>query len=138
MKVLTLPVVLVFAATSIALAADKSKPTISVKASPSIAFSPARVVVTADIKGGADDYEQFYCASIEWEWGDGTTSNQTADCDPYEAGKSEIKRHFVADRVFETSGDYRVQFRLKRKDKVLGVASTMVKIRPGVREIGGY
>jgi hypothetical protein len=118
-------------------AADKGKPNISVKASPVIAFSPARVVVSADLKGGANDYEDFYCPSIEWEWGDGTISEQTADCDPYEAGKSEIKRHFSASKVFQTSGDYRVQFKIRKKDKTIAVGSTDVKIRPGAREAGG-
>jgi hypothetical protein len=116
---------------------DKGKPSISIKASPTVAFSPARVVVTADIKGGANDYEDFYCAAVEWVWGDGTTSSQLADCEPYEAGKSEIKRHFTVDHGYQSSGDFRVEFRLKKKDKVIGLASTMVKIRPGVREIGG-
>jgi len=115
----------------------KSKPNISVKASPAIAFSPARVVATADLKGGANDYEDFYCPSIEWEWGDGTTSQDTLDCDPYEAGKSEIKRRFTASKVFQTSGDFRVIFRLKKKDKTIASGSTDVKIRPGAREIGG-
>jgi hypothetical protein len=118
-------------------AADKVKPNISVKASPVIAFSPARVVVTADLKGGANDYEDFYCPSIEWEWGDGTISEQTTDCDPYEAGKSEIKRHFSASKVFQSSGDYRVQFKIKKKDKTIAIGSTDVKIRPGAREAGG-
>jgi hypothetical protein len=118
-------------------AADKVKPNISVKASPVIAFSPARVVVTADLKGGANDYEDFYCPSIEWEWGDGTISEQTIDCDPYEAGKSEIKRHFTASKVFQTSGDYRVQFKIKKKDKTIAIGSTDIKIRPGAREAGG-
>ena len=118
-------------------AADKSKPSISVKANPVIAFSPARVVVTADLKGGANDYEEFYCPQIEWEWGDGTISEQSTDCDPYEAGKSEIKRHFTASKVFQFSGDYRVQFKIKKKDKTVAVAGTEVKIRPGARESGG-
>jgi hypothetical protein len=116
---------------------DKGKPSITVKASPTVAFSPARVVVTADIKGGANDYEDFYCPSIEWYWGDGTSSNQTADCEPYEPGKSEIKRHFIADRVFQSAGDFRVEFRLKKKNKVVAMGSTMVKIRPGIRDFGG-
>jgi hypothetical protein len=118
-------------------AADKAKPSISVKASPVIAFSPARVVVTADLKGGANDYEDFYCPEIEWEWGDGTISEETLDCDPYEAGKSEIKRHFIASKIFQISGDYRVQFKIKRKDKTVAVGATDVKIRPGAREAGG-
>jgi hypothetical protein len=53
------------------------------------------------------------------------------------AGKSEVKRHFVADRVFDTSGDYHVTLTLKQKDKVVAFGSTLVKIRPGLREGGG-
>lgn len=117
---------------------DKDKrPSIIVKASPAVAFSPARVVVTADLRGGEADAEEIYCPAIEWQWGDGTRSDQSADCEPYEAGKSEIKRHFIADRVFETSGDYRVEFRIRQKDKIIASGSTVVKIRPGVREGGG-
>jgi hypothetical protein len=137
MKFAGLPLLLAFVVSAGGPASDKDKPSISVKASPVVAFSPARVVVTADIKGGPNDYQDFYCATIEWWWGDGTTSNQTVDCEPYEAGKSEFKRHFTVDRVFQSSGDFRVEFRLKKKDKVIAVGSTMVKIRPGVREIGG-
>jgi hypothetical protein len=139
MKFVGLPLLLALAV-SAAIAAsekDKGKPSISVKANPVVAFSPARVVVTADIKGGPNDYEDFYCPTVEWWWGDGTTSDQTTDCEPYEAGKSEIKRHFIINRIFESSGDFRIEFRLKKKDKVIGMGSTMVKIRPGVREIGG-
>jgi len=118
--------------------ADKvKKATLKVKASPTIAFSPARVVLTADLSGGSNDNEDLYCAAVEWQWGDGTKSNQKADCDPYEAGKSEIKRHFVADRVFDTSGDYQVTLTLKQKDKIVAYGSTVVKIRPGLRDGGG-
>jgi hypothetical protein len=114
----------------------KAKPSVAVRASPAIGFSPARMVVTAELKGGADDYEAFYCASVEWEWGDGTKSEFHTDCDPYEAGKSEIKRRFTTEHVFDTSGDYRIQFRLKQKKKVVGAGSIDVKIRPGARD--GY
>jgi hypothetical protein len=136
MKFAVLPVLLSLALSGGAAISDKDKPSITVKASPAIAFSPARIVVTADIKGGPNDYPDFYCAGIEWWWGDGTSSNETKDCDPYEPGKSEIKRHFTTDRVFNLSGDFRVEFRLKKKDKVIAVGSTMVKIRPGVRDGG--
>ena len=57
----------------------KSKPSVAVKVTPTMGFSPARVVVTAELRGGADDYEQFYCGSVEWDWGDGTQSGSTAD-----------------------------------------------------------
>ncbi len=51
---------------------QNKKPSISLRANPPVGFSPLRVVVTAELKGGADDYEDFYCASVEWEWGDDT------------------------------------------------------------------
>jgi hypothetical protein len=143
MKALALPLVAALLLPTASLtAADKDKdkdkkPTITVKANPVMAFSPARIVVTADVKGGANDFEEFYCTGVEWDWGDGTKSEDTPDCDPYVPGKSEIKRHFVADRVFRTGGEYRVQFRLKKKDKVVGSAGTTIKIRPGVGDPGG-
>ncbi len=112
----------------------KSKPSIIVKVAPIVGFSPARMVVTADLKGGADDYEEFYCPGVEWDWGDDTKSEAKTDCEPYEAGKSEIKRHFTNDHVYNTSGEYRVEFRLKQKDKIVARGSTDVKVRPGVRD----
>src|SRR5215213_10479033 len=101
----------------------KGKPSVSVKVTPTMGFSPARVVVSAELRGGADDYEQFYCGSVEWDWGDDTRSESKTDCEPYEAGKSEIKRHFAIDHTYNTAGEYRVEFRLKQKDKVVARGS---------------
>ena len=42
----------------------KAKPTVSLKVNPVIGFSPARMVLTAELRGGADDYEEFYCATV--------------------------------------------------------------------------
>ena len=67
-----------------------SKPSIAVKAAPAVGFAPMRIVLTADVNGGPDDYEEFYCATVEWDMGDGNKSEQKADCDPYEPGKSLI------------------------------------------------
>jgi hypothetical protein len=121
---------------SAAAFADKTKPALSLKASPSMGFAPTRVVLTAELKGGVNDYQDFYCASVEWDWGDGTKSLNKVDCDPFEAGKSEIERRHVVSHVFEAPGDFQVEFRLKQKDKIVGVARTSVKIRPGIRDIG--
>jgi hypothetical protein len=115
----------------------KVKPAVSVKVSPLIGFSPARIVLTAELKGGPNDYEEFYCASVEWDWGDDTRSETKADCDPYEAGKSEIQRRFTIDHTYNFAGDYRVEFRLKQKNKVVARGTTDVKVRPGVRDGGG-
>lgn len=122
---------------------QNKKPSISLRANPPIGFSPLRVVVTAEVKGGANDYEDFYCASVEWEWGDDTKSENTADCDPYEPGQSEIKRRYVEVHTFrsysnDTPGmpsgptQFRVKFSLKHKNKVVGSGQTTVEIRSGV------
>jgi hypothetical protein len=135
MKLLALPLTIAVAFSTGMLA--EKKPKISVKANPTMGMSPIRVVVTADIAGVANDNEEFYCPSVEWEWGDDTRSTNTADCDPYIAGKSEIKRRFVADHVYQSSGEYRVQFRLKKKDRTIGAGSTAVRVRPGLGDPGG-
>jgi hypothetical protein len=132
-------VALAFVATALPEASDtapdkNAKPSIKVKASPIVAFAPARVVLTAEVKGGANDYEEFYCPTVEWEFGDGTKAEATTDCDPYEAGKSEIKRRYTHDRVFRIPGDFNVEFRLKQKNKTVATARTSIKVRPGLQD----
>jgi hypothetical protein len=115
--------------------ADVKRPKVTLKAQPVIAMSPARVVLTAEIVGGPNDFEEFYCPTVEWDWGDGTQSESTSDCAPYEPGKSEIKRRFTVEHVFR-AGPFRVAFRMKRRDKVIAMATVTIQIRPGLREIG--
>jgi len=114
---------------------DGKRPKVTLKAQPVIAMSPARVVLTAELVGGPNDFEEFYCPTVEWDWGDGTQSESTSDCAPYEPGKSEIKRRFTVEHVFR-AGPFRVSFRMKRRDKVLAMATVSIQIRPGLREIG--
>ena len=133
MKLLALPLML---ALSLSGGPDKpKKPKVSVKVNPAMAISPARVVASADINGGPDDFEEFYCAGVEWDWGDDTRSNNSADCDPYEAGKSQIKRRFSADHTYRQPGDFRIQFRMKKQGKVTGGSAT-VKVGPGIYDGG--
>jgi len=115
---------------------DDKKPSITMRASPSAGFSPLRVVLTVELKGGADDFADYYCPTVEWLWGDDTRAESTADCDPYEAGKSQIQRRYTTSRIFQTSGNAKVDFRLKQKDKVVGSGSTRVNVRPGIRDGG--
>ena len=115
---------------------DKKKPSITVRASPSAGFSPLRVVLTVELQGGADDFADYYCPTVEWIWGDDTRAESTADCDPYEPGKSEIQRRYTISRIFQTSGNAKVEFRLKQKDKIVGTGSTRITVRPGLRDGG--
>ena len=96
-----------------------------------VAFSASDVLFVAVLKGGADNYEEFYCPTIEWDWDDLTKSETTYDCEPYEPAKSEIRRRYSARHTFQQSGTYEVTIRLKRKDKVLAYARTSVIVRFG-------
>ncbi|MFN8057793.1 MAG: hypothetical protein U0Q12_01415 [Vicinamibacterales bacterium] len=115
-------------------AKDPKKPSLVLKATPAVSFAPAKIVLRAEIRGGPDDYQDFYCATVEWDWGDGTKSENSYDCEPYEAGKSEIRRRFLVEHVYQTSGEYRVQFNLKQRDHVIAATNTQVQVRPGLRE----
>ena len=117
-------------------AAEEKKASITLKASPSIGFSPARVVATAEVKGGPNDAEELYCASVEWVWGDDTRSESKGDCEPYQAGRSEIRRRYTLDHVYQTAGNYRIEFYLKQKNKRVLGGRTTVTIRPGIRDMG--
>jgi hypothetical protein len=116
---------------------EKKRPSVSVRANPSAGFSPLKVSLTAEVNGGPDDFADFYCPTVEWVWGDDTRAESTSDCDPYEPGKSEIKRRYFVSRIFNTAGNYKVEFRLKQKNKVVGSGSIQLQIRPGVRDGGG-
>lgn len=111
---------------------SEKKPSLALRARPVISFAPSRVTVTASVRGGADDYREFYCPTLEWEWGDGTRSESSSDCDPYEAGKSEIRRSYSTQHTFRQPGTYRVRFRLKQGNDVMGLATTTINVRPGL------
>jgi hypothetical protein len=70
--------------------ADPKRPKFTLKANPLIAMAPARVVLTAELVGGDDDFEEFYCPAVEWEWGDGTRSESSTDCAPYEQEQAAV------------------------------------------------
>jgi len=114
---------------------DAKRPKVTLKAQPAISMSPSRVILTAELNGGANDFEQFYCPTISWDWGDGTTSEASNDCQPYEQGKSEIKRRFTIEHTFR-AGNYRILFRMKQHDKIVGLATATIQVRPGLRDIG--
>src|SRR5438034_28727 len=96
---------------------DKGKkPSVSLKVTPPLAIAPANVRAAVEIRGGADNYEDFYCPAIEWDWGDDTRSESVKDCEPYEAGRSTIPRRFSTNHTYQQSGNYKVTFRMKRKD----------------------
>ncbi len=117
--------------------ADADKPkklSMDLRITPAVSFAPSRVRAIAELKLPEDRLAEFYCAAIEWDWGDLTESEESNECEPYEAGVTDVRRVFSAEHTFQSGGRYRVQLRLKRNRKVLVSTTTIVTIRPGVRD----
>jgi hypothetical protein len=86
-----------------------------------MAFSPVEILVTGQLKGGAD-LEEFYCPGLEWDWGDGTRSEHESDCAPFESGAT-LERFFSARHAFREPGAYNVRLTLRRATRTVAVAS---------------
>ncbi len=92
------------------------------------------LVATAELTEGANDYQDYYCPKIEWIWGDGTQSESGEDCEPYEAGKSEIRRRYTADHNFRSDpasggGSIEVIFRMKQGSKIVLSLRQTIKVQ---------
>lgn len=109
----------------------KARPKLAVRAQPSVAAAPARVMLTAELRGGSDNFEEYYCPTIQWEWGDDTISESAEDCGPYEPGTSAIKRRYTVQHIFKRPGSYKVYFRLMRRGRELAAGSAGVQVQPG-------
>ena len=110
---------------------DARRPKIRMRAQPQVSIAPARITLSVELQGGADDFEEYYCAGVEWEWGDDTSSESTTDCEPYDAGKSQIKRRYTVQHQFRRPGSYKIYFHLKNKDRILGSGTTTLQVQPG-------
>ena len=109
--------------------AEAKRPSLSLRVTPPVGFTPLRVRAAVELRDGSDDYEDFYCAGIEWEWGDGTVSESASDCEPYEAGKSTIRRTFSGVHEYRQAGQYRMIFKLKQKTRQVASASSNIQVR---------
>jgi hypothetical protein len=117
---------------------DDKKPSLSLRVTPPIGFSPLRVRVSVDVRGGADDAADFYCPTVEWDWDDDIRSQSSEDCEPYQAGRSSIQRRYSTEHTFQDPGSFTVRIRLKQGSRVVATASTNVQVRQGVRDdLGG-
>jgi len=114
-----------------ATGAQDDRPELSLRARPQVAFAPAEISFTGVLRGGRDDYEEFYCVSAEWDWDDGTRSESILDCEPYEPGVSEIRRRFSRRHTFTLGGRYEVRLTLKRRDDVVQLERTSIVIQSG-------
>jgi hypothetical protein len=110
---------------------EAKRPQISLKATPATGVVPVKILGIAELKGGDDDFAEYYCPAIEWNWDDGTVSESSNDCEPYEAGKSQIKRKYSVTHSYKQGGQYRITFKLKQKQKTVAGANTVVQLLGG-------
>ena len=104
-------------------------PRLRLRATPRVAFARDSFLFVGSLRGGPDDNEELYCATIEWDWGDDTYSESTPDCDPFEPGRTEIRRRFSVRHTFDYAGRYEVRLNLKRGDDILISARTRIEVR---------
>jgi hypothetical protein len=113
----------------------KAHPKVTVRANPEMGIAPMRVVATAELNGGADDDQQYYCLKVQWQWGDDSESTTEADCDPYVPGKSEIKRHFAVEHRYMEPGRYELRVLFLQGDKVIDSGRAIItasgEVAPG-------
>ena len=111
------------------------KPGLYLRATPRFSFSPARILFTAELKGG-DDVEELYCPEIEWDWGDGGKSISEGDCDPWEPGAA-IGRRFTGRHEFRRAGRYRVRVILSKSGKRIIQEDIQITVKPGLGDATG-
>jgi hypothetical protein len=112
--------------------ADKvKKPTLDMRVTPRMAFSPVNILVIAELKGG-NDIEEYYCPEIEWDWDDGGKSVHENDCPPFEEGKTQIERRFSVEHEFKMAGVYNVKATFRRAGRNFLAGTVRVTLRPGL------
>jgi len=121
-------------AASGASAADKDKKTdkgdkagkpvaVDLRALPRVAAAPVTVTFNVEMSRALSAEP---CLTLEWEWGDGTSSVQENACDtdePSPAGEGTGARHFTATHEYLQQGRPRVALTVAREGRTLGHAS---------------
>ena len=76
--------------------------------------------------GGSEDY---YCPRIEWQWEDGSISEEESDCPPFaEATPDDHRQVWTRRRAFQKSGRYVVRARLFKADRLMRILETSVVV----------
>ncbi|HEY2941040.1 MAG TPA: PKD domain-containing protein [Vicinamibacteria bacterium] len=103
------------------------RPRLDLRASPRLALVPVSVFAIAELVGG-DEVEDFYCPTVEWDWGDGARSAHESDCPPFERGMAMARRH-SASHAYRRPGEYSVRVTLSRVGRPLAAATALVSVR---------
>ena len=132
MRITAMTAVIIAALASAGSAGDKPrKPRLDLRAAPRMAFSPVNVLVTAELTGGDNAIDDYYCPEIEWDWDDGGKSVHEADCPPFENGTTTIDRRFSQEHHYPRAGIYNVKASFKKSGNTFLATSIRVTVRAG-------
>ena len=109
---------------------------VSLRASPRVAAAPATVVFNVELTGG-EDGEDLYCPVLEWEWGDGTHSEEEEECPPFEAGHTEVQRLFTTSHEYRDRANPKVAVTVRKGDRVLGKDTVALVIGERKKPLSG-
>ena len=112
-------------------AAEKEKEkgiAVSLRALPRVAIAPAFIQFSVEIEGGKD--EDIHCASLEWDWGDGSKGSTDAECPEYVAGETKVDRFFEAEHEYRRQGRPAVRVKVVKNGKPIATNTVSVVITP--------
>jgi hypothetical protein len=109
---------------------------VSLRAAPRVAAAPATVVFNVELTGG-EDGEDLYCPVLEWEWGEGTTSEEEEECPPFEAGHTQVQRRFTTSHEYRDRANPKVTVTVRKGDRVLGTDSVSLVIGERKKPLSG-
>src|SRR5687767_4497739 len=101
-----------------AFTAEPKKPRLELRGMPVMGPPSTEFLFVADLKGG-DEREDFYCPTLEWQWGKEDASVQEPECAPYQAGVTRMERRFSHSRAFPDEGSRTVTLILTKDGKTL-------------------
>lgn len=105
------------------------KPKLSLKGFPSVGTPDTVFTFQAVLTGGVDG-EGLYCLTTEWEWEEqADASLNEVECAPYKAGETKVERVFTEEQSFRAFGAHRVRVVLRKGDKEIASAGTVVTVR---------
>ena len=113
---------------------DNGRAILSLRATPAMAFAPARITLSAQLKGDVGDKEDLYCPTVEWDWGDGTISQSSNDCEPFQPNKSDIQKSFTTQHVYKTGGEFEVRILLKKAERIVALGAASLNISRALNE----
>jgi len=96
------------------MSADVVKPHGSLRVNPRMGHAPVDVLAIMLI---VNPGQLLYCSDLTWDWGNGTRSFHSADCDPTEA----IPVRWVESRrhVYGVPGEYIITVSLSKSGRVI-------------------